>query len=82
MSNSTSSSSGRSSECDLVFDKAREVSPVPEDAYELFNLNMYSLGKPSGTITHTDRDPKDEEYWSSTAVSLSLLFIYPLLTFL
>ena len=70
MSNRTSSSSGRSSECDLVFDGAREVSPVPEEAYESFDSNVYSLGKPSGTITRTDRDPKDEEYWSSTAVSL------------
>ena len=73
MSNSTSSSSSaRSSECDLVFDGAREVSPVPEEAYSTFVPNVYSLGKPSGTITRTDRDPKDQEYWSSTAVSLLL----------
>ena len=71
MSNSTSSSSGRSSECDLVFDGARAVSPVPEEAYESFDSNVYSLGRPLGTITRTDRDPKDKEYWSSTAVSFS-----------
>ena len=80
MSNSTSSSN-RSSECDLVFDGAREVSPVPEEAYESFDLNVYSLGKPSGTITRTDRDPKDEEYWSSTAVSLLFSLFILLLMF-
>ena len=82
MSNSTSSSSGRSLECDLIFDGAREVSPVPEEAYESFDSNVYSLGKPSGTITRTDRDPKDEEYWSSTAVSFSSSLIILVLMFL
>ena len=56
------------------------MSPVPEEAYESFDLNVYSLGKPSGTITRTDRDPKDKEYWSSTAVSLFACCLILLLT--
>ena len=72
MSNSSSSNSARSSECDLVFDKGNRISPVPEEAYESFDLNVYSLGSRSGTISRTDRDPKDKEYWSNTAVRASL----------
>ena len=58
-SHSNSSSSSRFSECDLVFDKGNRVSPVPEEVYKSFDLNVYSLGVKSGTISRTDRDPKD-----------------------
>ena len=69
-SHSNSSSSARSSECDLVFDVGNRISPVPEEAYESFDLKVYLLGAKSGTISRTDRDPKDAEYWSSAAISI------------
>ena len=71
-SNSNNSSSMRSSECDLVFDSGNHVSPVPEEVYELYDLNVYSLGARAGTISRSDRDPKDPKYWSSAAVSFLL----------
>ena len=71
MSSASTSSSARSSECDLVFDAGQQISPVPKEAYESFDSNVYSLGSKSGTISRTDRDPKDKEYWSNAAVSLS-----------
>ena len=71
MSSNSNSSSACSSKCDLVFDGGNQISPVPEEAYESFDLNVYSLGARSGTISRTDHDPKDAEYWSSTAVSSS-----------
>ena len=74
-SSNSNSSSARSSECDLVFDAGNQISLVPEEAYESFDLNVYSLGARSGTISRTDRDPKDAEYWSSAAVSSSFLLV-------
>ena len=72
-SNNSNSSSARSSECDLVFDKGNRISLVPEEAYKSFDLNVYSLGTRSETISRTDHDPKDAEYWSSTAVCFLFL---------
>ena len=77
-SNNSNSSSARSSECNLIFDSGNRVSPVPEEAYKSFDLNVYSLGTRLGTISHTDCDLKDAEYWSSTAVSFLLFLEIPI----
>ena len=59
-SDNNSSSSVHSSECNLVFDAGNCVSPVPEEAYQLFDSNVYSLGSRLGMISCTDTGGKPQ----------------------